>query len=258
MPKLDDAKSLADLYFDEIDATIEIRQSYTKIVVGMAGSLIGSPTLDDGAKGIIKQALKHKAADTSALYKPLIVQVNGVFEHYIRSLTKAIVEDRFETLERYTDLDRDFRKDYITYAARVLTHLKTGSVMGAAYNFDDLLENLGKGLSGQKGYKLNPEIYTKLMGNCTAERLKKLFSALNLGDPFSDKLGENAQLRKYFADQTKRRVANRALEKLNEQINLRNDIVHGDLTRTIALEELIDALGFFRAFISGLNQLVQT
>jgi hypothetical protein len=129
--------------------------------------------------------------------------------------------------------------------------------MGVAYNFDDLLTNLGKALSGQKGYKLNPEIYTKLMGTCTAERLEKLFEAISLPEPFSDKLGKNAQIKAHFEDKTKGRVALRARSKLDSQINLRNDIVHGDLTRALNLNELQDTLGYFRALISGLDELVR-
>lgn len=258
MSKLDAAKSLADSYLDEIHATIEIRQSYTNIVVGMAGRLMGALGQDAAAKTTVKHALKHKATDPSALYRPLLVQVNGVFENYIRSLTKAVVEERFETVEFYTSLEPGFRHDHISHAARVLTYVKAGSVMGVAYNFDNLLTNLGKSLSGQKGYKLNPEIYTKLMGNCSAERLEKLFSALMLPEPFSERLGQNAELKAFFADRTKGRVADRARERLEKQLSLRNDIVHGDLTRTVDLTELQDALGFFRALISGLDQLVRT
>lgn len=105
MPKLDAAKELADSYFAEIDATIEIRQSYTNIVVGMAGRLMGALGQDVTAKATVQQALKHKAVDPSALYKPLVVQVNCVFENYIRSLTEAIVEERFETITLYADLE---------------------------------------------------------------------------------------------------------------------------------------------------------
>jgi hypothetical protein len=257
MSKLDAAKSLADAYLDEIEATIEIRQSYTNIVVGMAGYLMGALGQDTAAKSTVQKALKHKAADPNALYKSLIVQVNGVFENYIRSVTKAIVEERYEAVELYENLEKGFRNDHIAHAARVLTYVKTGSVMGVAYNFDDLLANLGKGLSGQKGYKLNSEIYTKLMGNCTAERVEKLFSALALPEPFSDTLGQNAQLKVYFADRAKGRVAERAREKLDDQLNLRNDIVHGDLTRTVDLTGLQDTLGYFRALIAGLDELVR-
>lgn len=257
MPKLDTAKSVADAYLDEIDATIEIRQSYSNIVVGMAGQIMEALRNDGAARSTVQKALKHKSTDPSALYKPLVVQVNGVFENYIRSLAKAVIEDRFETVELYTELRKEFRDDHIAHAARVLTYVKAGSVMGVPYNFDDLLANLGKGLSGQKGYKLNPEVYTKLMGNCTADRLEKLFAALALPVPFSEPLGRNAELKAYFADRAKGRVADRAKEQLDKKIQLRNDIVHGDLTRTVDLNELQDTLKFFRALMAGLDELIR-
>lgn len=130
--------------------------------------------------------------------------------------------------------------------------------MGASYNFDALLENLGKSLSDQKGFKLHPEIYTKLMGNCTSTRITDLFATLELPEPFSESLGKNSKLRTYFADKAKGRVADRARETLDKQIDLRNDMVHGELTRSVDLTALNDSMSFFRALISALDELVRT
>lgn len=257
MSKVAAARSLAESYLDEIDATIEIRQSYNNIVVAQAGVLMGALAHDKAAQGVVRQALRHKTVDVSTIYKPLVVQINGVFESYIRSLVGAIVEERFETVEHYTSLDKGFRNNHIVHAARVLTYIKSGSIMGMAYNFDNLLVNLGKGLSGQKGYKLNSEVYTQLMGNCTADRLERLFDAIALPEPFSDELGQNAQLKAHFKDKTKGRVANRTKEKLDIQIDLRNTIVHGSLTTSINIDELQDTLGYFRALIAALDELVR-
>lgn len=257
MSKLDAAKSIADAYFEEIESTVEIRQSYSSIIVGMAGQLMGAFGQDKAAKSTIQNALRHKSVDPGALYKALLVQVNGVFESYIRYLTSAVIEERFEVLEYYTNLDEEFRKDHVVHTARILAHTKDGAIMGSSYNFSLLLENFGKGLSGQKGIKLHPEIYTKLMGNCTPKRIEKLFSSLSLPEPFSNKLGENLELKGHFSDKTKGRVADRAREKLDKQIDIRNDIVHGDLTRTVDLTELKDSIGFFKALIGALDQLVR-
>jgi hypothetical protein len=249
MSKLDAAKTLANSYLDEIDATTEIRHSYNSIVVAQAGVLLNALAHDNSAKGVIQRALKYKTTDPGTLYKSLIVQVNGIFESYIRSVVKIIIEERFESIKLYSSLEANFRNNYIGHAARVLTHIRDGSVMGVAYNFDDLLTNLGKALSGEKGYKLNPEIYTKLMGNCTAERLEKLFRAISLPEPFSDKLGKNAQIKAHFEDNTKGRVALRAKSKLDSQINLRNDIVHGDLTRALNLTKPVESIEFQPSFV---------
>ena len=257
MSKLDDAKKIADLYLDEILATLEIRNSYNSIILTHTNALFGALAHDRTAKAALSAALKHKTADPSALYRPLLVQVHGVFENYIRGMVSAVIEDRFETADKYPSLDPAFRTDHIMHAAKVLTHIKAGNILGSPYNFDVLLANLGKGLSGQAGFKLNPEIYTKLMGNCTPDRLEGLFRALALPEPFSDALGKNTQIKAHFEDKTKGRVAVRAKEKLEKQIDLRNDIVHGDLTKSVTIDDLRDSLKFFRALIAGFDQLAQ-
>ncbi len=257
MSKLDDAKSVADSYLDEVDATIKIRQTYNSIVVGMSGPLMGAYNGNKYYQGIIQDALRYKAVDPSALYRPLVVQTHGIFENYIRSVVKVVIEDKFETVTLYKNLEEGFRKEHITHAARVLAHWKEGNIMGLPYPFEALLQNLGVGLGGANGYKLNPEIFTKFMGNPTPTRLEKLFRSLSLPEPFSDGLGQNTELRNHFGDRMKGRVAIRAKEKLEKQIDLRNDIVHGDITRAVDLGELQDTLAYFRALISGLDGILQ-
>jgi len=256
MSKLDDAQKLANIYLDEVVDTIEIRQTYTNILLPMSGILMGG-LHDAGSKALVQKALKLKDTEANATFKPLVVHVCGIFENYIRSVTQAVIEDRFETAESYWDLDQGFRNDHITHAAHVLGHVKKGHVMGAPYPFDVLLRNLGNGLGGKKGYKLNPEIFTKLMGNPTATRLEALFSSLSLPEPFSDDLGQNTQLQTFFNDKTRKRVAGSARKMLDEKIDLRNDIVHGDLTRVVDQTAIEQTVGFFRSLIAGLNQLVQ-
>lgn len=257
MSKLNDAKKLADNYLDEVEATIEIRQTYTNVFVPMSGILMGALGGDRESRARVQRALKFSHVEADAAFKPLVVQVCGIFESYVRSVTQAVIEDRFETADSYWDLSEGFRNDHITHAARVLGHLKKGDVMGAPYPFDALLRNLGKGLSGQKGYKLNPEVFTKLMGNPTSARLEDLFASLSLPKPFSDELGQFKALQDFFNEKTRRRVATNARTMLDAKLDLRNDIVHGDLTRVVDQTEIEQTLGFFRALIAGFDQLLQ-
>lgn len=251
------AKSLAISYLDEIDANIEIRKAYSAVIVSQSAVIFAAVGGDRHAKECLTTALRYKATDPNSFYKPLVVQINGIFENYIRSLVKVIIEQRFETVATYSCLEGGFRNNHISYAAKVLSLIKSGSVMGAAYNFDMLLKNLGNSLSEQKGFKLNHEIYTILMGNCTSARIRDLFEALELPNPFSDDLGKNVELKNYFDDKVKGRVAIRASETLDKQIDQRNDIVHGNLTRSVTLSELNESMSFFRALISALDELVR-
>lgn len=255
--ELINAKNIAFTYLDEINGNIEIRKAYSSVIVSQSSVIFGAIGGDRYARDCLTAALKYKETDPNSFYKPLIVQINGIFENYIRSLVKIVIEEKFETVENYSCLKSGFRNNHISYAAKILSLIKSGSVMGAAYNFDVLLKNLGNSLSGQKGFKLNHEIYTILMGNCTSARITDLFDAISLPNPFSDDLGKNLQLKSYFEDKAKGRVAIRAYETLDKKIDLRNEIVHGNLIRTVNLSELEESMKFFRAMISALDELVR-
>jgi hypothetical protein len=257
MSKVDHAKKVAESYFAEVESTIEIRKTYNSIVIAMSGPLMAAQKDNQYAKNLIQDALKYKSVDPNAIYKPLVIQINGIFENYIRFLVSAVIEGRYENLEAYSELNETFRKNHIFRSSKVLSHIKSGSISGLSYNFDDLLANLAGCLSNKQKYKLNPEIYTKLMGNCTSKHLEELFEAISLPKPFSNLIGKNADLKSHFADQSKGRVAIRTKEKLDTQVGFRNNIVHGELTRVVDLGELQDSLNFFRALISGLDELVR-
>lgn len=255
MPEPFEAMHLALSYLDEIESTLEIRQSYTTVVVGMAGYLMPALKHDPTSKDVLRKALSYKTVDAGAFYKCMVVQCHGVFENYIRSLVKEVVKHRIAENVTYTSLGESFRKDHIYHAALILRHIKSGSIMGDGYDFDALILDLKKALNDEEGYNLSPEIYTKLMGNCTSDRIESLFTALGLPDPFSDVIGTNVAIKKHFSDRTKGRVSVRAKEKLDDQIRLRNRIVHGELTVALDENDLRDNIDFFRSLISGLSDV---
>ncbi|AZN71344.1 hypothetical protein D5400_08750 [Georhizobium profundi] len=61
----------------------------------------------------------------------------------------------------------------------------------------------------------------------------------------------------FFNDKTRRRVAESAEKLLDQKLNRRNDIVHGDLTIVVDQTEIEETLAFFRAIIAALDQLVR-
>lgn len=84
MSELAQTKSVADFYLDEIDANKEIRLAYNSIIISHSASIFQALSGDKSAQGNLSAALKYKTVDPGAFYKPLIVQINGVFENYIR------------------------------------------------------------------------------------------------------------------------------------------------------------------------------
>jgi hypothetical protein len=103
-------------------------------------------------------------------------------------------------------------------------------------------------------FDLNGEVFTILMGNCTVERLEKLFPIIGLTPPFSDDTGRNAAIRKWAKGAGARAAANQAGAELDRQIDVRDALAHGDITRGVQASDVEDAANFFEALIGAFSE----
>ena len=257
MNSVERAMNTARMHIEEAEATARIRSAYTSIIVSNAQSLFLVFKSGEQKKNL-SIALKDKDTDASMLFRGLLVQVNGVFENFVRSLCVAIVEKKCADAGTYNGLDERIRTEHIVHSARILTHLKAGNVHGNRYDFGTLQTNLAKCMLDINDYRVQPDVFTLFMGNCTSSRLTELFKSLSLSDPFDDELGKHTTLRKWAKDQSSRRVAKVAKSTLDEQIAIRNDIAHGNLTKAVSQTEFEFSVNFFLAFIEALAEKVST
>lgn len=255
MNLLQRAKSRAGMQIEEARSTARIRRAYTSILVSNAQSLYPVFQHQQQAQ-LLKEALKDKDTDASMLLRGLLLQLNGVFENFVRLLCTAIVETRTARAGSYSALDEHFRTEHLHHSATILTHQREGDVRGLKYDFAALETNLAKCLLDTNDFKVQPDVFTLTMGNCTSTRLTVLFKSLSLEDPFSDTLGQNTQLREWAQDRSNRRVSKAAKVALDDNISLRNDIAHGNLTKTVSDTEFESCAEFYGALIGALSEKV--
>lgn len=258
MKSLDRAKLTAEGYYEEIVSTARIRMVYNDLIVGQSAKLFGAFDGDKFTKSKLQEALKYKQTDAGGLYKALIVQANGVFEQYIKDFTAAITNEIVKNSDKYSNLHEDFKKNYIASSARVLGFIKKDTINGQTYDFDGLLKSLGKCFSDFQPYKINSEVFTMLMGNCTADRLENIFEILGMDKPFSHKIGDNPKLKTALKETRRTRVADMARTELNRQIDVRNRIVHGSLSTSVSLSDLNESVEFFKALIKAFDNAGKT
>ena len=249
------ALGLAYIQIEEAEATVRIRYAYTDIVVSNAQYLYGA-FKDRERRAILRSALKDKDTDTSILFRGLIVQMISVFENFIQSSCEAVVEKKSTDAGNYYSLDETIRKEHICHSARILTHLKKGHVNRRKYDFPTLQVNLAKCILDTKDFKVQSEVFTFLMGNCRSSRLVDLFKSLSLSDPFDDLLGKHSELKKCTNERSNRKVAEFAKSTLDEHIDLRNSIAHGNLTKSVSKTDFENCAKFFKALISALSQKI--
>lgn len=255
MAALDKAKSTADAYFDELRATAEIRKVYHDIIVLNAQVLYGAFANDSKMRERIGAALKLKTTDESALLKGLLVQAVAVFEEFIRQVVSSAIDRKVKSSGKYSELNEGLRNGFLVHSGRVLTYYGSGSVNGVQYDFSKLTESLAMCLADEAGYFLEARVFTVLMGNCTPDRLKKLFEVIGLPQPFSAEFGECPELKKVTGEAGKVQAAKKSEVRLSQLIKLRNDIAHGDITVAITPNDLEEHIQMLAALTDAFKKL---
>ena len=245
----------AEAQIDEAAATARIRNAYFAIVVSNAQILYGAFTEQSQHKAL-SQALLDKDTDSSMLHRGLVVQINGVFESFVRSLCESVVVEKVKHARSFFELEDRVRREYIHQSSVVLTHARDGNVRGRSYDFDGLQKSLGACLIGKESFEVRAEVFTLLMGNCTSARLAGLFEALCLTDPFDDRIGEYPGLRRCANERSKRKVAKFARRTLDDQVSLRNELAHGNLTKSVTLNEVEFSVKFFREYMGAVTESI--
>ena len=255
MNVLQRAVRTARVQIEEAEATARIRHAYSSILVTNAQALF-SAFEDRNAKRNLEIALRDKDTDPSMLYRGLLLQLSGIFENFVRSLCAVIIAKRSSDAGSYVDIEEAIRREHTYQSARILSHIKSGSIQGVRYDFESLQESWAKCILNSENFKIQSEVFTLLMGNCTSSRLTDLFSSLSLTGPFDDMLGKNPDLRACAKERSSRRVAKFAKSTLDNQIALRNDIAHGNLTKAVSRAEFESSSSFYRALIEALSDRV--
>ena len=256
MSSVQRAVKIAHVQIEEAEATVRIRYAYKDFVVLNAQSLYSIFRDEKECREKLSKALKDKDTDTSILFRGLIVQLIGIFENFIRLLCEAVVKKKSTDAGTYSALDETIRNEHLCHSAKILTHLKKGHVNGIKYDFSRLQVSLANCILDTSNFNVQPDVFTLLMGNCRSSRLVDLFRSLSLPDPFDASLGGHSELRKCTNEQSKKRVAEFAKLTLDKHIDLRNDIAHGNLTRSVSKAEFDECVKFFKALIKALSQKI--
>lgn len=252
MADLDKAVEISELYFTDIISTASLRQIYQEIIVSNSSSLFSSLSYNQELTNKIKEALTIKTVDEEVLYKGLFLQSVAVFEDFIKNIVEFITVKHHSNTSTYNGLDVNLQAYYLSSSGKALGYYSSGTVNGVKFDFKNLKDSLLTCLSGTENFFLDPAVFTVLMGNCTSDRLISLFSKLSNIDNIFTILGSDNELKKSLGESRKGQTSTLAKENLDLIIDLRNDIAHGSLTRTLSKDDFINHTNFLQALVKSL------
>lgn len=255
MKGVERARSIAHAHLDEVNATARIWRSYHKIIVGKS-TILNNAFTEHRDKVLYAEALRDKETNEGALYRGLLVQVHGIFEGFVKNVIGGVLEIRRSEVSTYYELSEAIRHEHIVSTAKALQHIKTGTVQGVRFDFDKAIRNLGHCFTDSQDFSLEKDPFVILLGNCTPKKMEDVFRWMGVTLPFDDKLGENKLIKKWANETSKRKAAKAAKSALVEKIEQRNEIVHGNITKTITHTEFDQTMDFFYALTDGIAESI--
>ncbi|MBH2869530.1 hypothetical protein I5L38_16765 [Serratia marcescens] len=251
MPEIQHQVDLSEAFFSELESTASMRMVFMDIVISNSSTLFQAFSHDKALLSKLKEAMKLKTVDQNALFRGLFIQAVAIFEDFIRNMVTHVVHSHQSQRERYSELSTSLQNYFISSSGNVLKYYGSGSVNGVKYDFSHLKKSLISCLSDNNDFYLEPRVFTISMGNCTSTRVENLFSKLCLSDNIFDKIGGNQNLKNIIQELRKSNASVLIKEKLDSIIDTRNDIAHGELTRSISKDEFDDAILFLRGLIKA-------
>lgn len=251
---MDDIKMYVDKtedFFSELESTAAIRVAFMEIVVANSTSLFTAFGHDKVAKSKLQDVLKLKTVDTNALYRGLFIQSVAIFEDFVRKMVNYVIQIHKMKEKQYSKLSDSLQNYFISSSGSVLSHYGSGTVNGVKYDFEHLTKSLVTCLSDSEDYYIEPRVFTISMGNCTSSRVENLFSKICLDDDIFLSISSYPELKRTVMEKRKSAASILIKDKLDTIIHTRNDIAHGELTRSISKDDFEDTTLFLRGLIKA-------
>lgn len=243
-------RSGAEAAIAEVVANARVRQRFPAFIKSQAADLFVYAGDKAHVRAELKSLLQLGSPDPAVVHRGLLIQLNGIFEGFVKSLVSTHISAIAAKVDRFGDLEPDLQTTYSVHAARALSKLSEGSINGVSYNFAALQSGMGSCFSGGKPFVIDGEVFTLLMGNCTADRVERLFKQIGLAEPFGEEVGRHKAAQKWSGEAGARRTSARVRDELDRQIETRNDLVHGLATKDVVLLDVERAADFFGCLVT--------
>ncbi|MGE8143487.1 hypothetical protein ACQKOE_16075 [Novosphingobium sp. NPDC080210] len=98
-------RSAAQAAIEEIVANATVRQRFPAFVLGQAQDLFTYANDKAHVKGELQKLLKLGSPDPAAVHRGLLIQLNGVFEGFIKSLVSTHISQIASRVSRFDELE---------------------------------------------------------------------------------------------------------------------------------------------------------
>ncbi|MFD1550751.1 hypothetical protein DNU06_05885 [Putridiphycobacter roseus] len=205
-------------------------------------------------KSVIEDKFIKVKFSSDIYYNSFFVLLCASYENFLTETLKeslnrlSVCKNKSLIPEKLKRMNTKFSGSLLTTLDKKPSHLKI--------DYNEIIENLNKGIDGKGEYQFNKEIVFYVKG------ILKLESFIDFLDKFDlelkiDKFANTEEFKSYFKERN--RESERVLEienKHNSIFRIRNNIAHNGRSADVTKEKLIEVLNFLEAFTNGLSNLI--
>ncbi len=180
-------------------------------------------------------------------YSSAIIALYGIIENYIEKFCFEYSEIIENKIPSYDFLESKFKDNHFDLSIELIKkvsekkHLKYVNIRK-----EILINNLNNCLTIKKPYKLNKEAFTINTGNLKHSKICDTIGYLNI------KLNEKLKLIPSFNAQTEN-----AFNKVDELVQRRNEIAHGNVQDILDTTEIITYVDFVESYLVTIGKIMK-
>jgi len=238
----------------EIKACVDYYSNKGEVINAIKSSLRD----DEGAryhKEVIESKFVRIKFSSDIYYNSFFVLLCASYENYLMETLKESL-NRLSTCKHKSLIPERLKRMNTKFSGSLLSTLdKKPSHLKIDYN--EIIENLNKGIDGKGEYQFNKEIVFYVKG------ILRLESFIDFLDKFDlelniEKFANTAEFKSYFEERNRESERISEIENQHDSIfRIRNSIAHNGYSSDITKEKLVDTIVFLEAFTNGVSKLIE-
>ncbi|HAC66346.1 MAG TPA: hypothetical protein DCF68_23130, partial [Cyanothece sp. UBA12306] len=164
-------------------------------------------------------------------YSAIVILLYGALEKYIEDVAKEYLNILSNLVSKYDNLPEKIKENYLQKSIDLLNNLKLDKYQNISPN--DVINNLYYCQSSNLSYKINTDSYTQHTANFRYDTINQFFADLGI-ENINKKIIQNENFKTYLKLESIERVQyGIILSKIDQLVQIRNKISHGQLTDDI-------------------------
>lgn len=216
-------KALAAI--EDLRAACMLSASSESLVKKYASEVFHFDRYGEEVGAAVRQALKHRAADTVWVYRGLFVQTCTIFEEFIRDILEACAEGIENKYRNYDAVPEEIRHNHLSLTGRVFSKIHEG-LSGRPVDYDTLTKKVGTCYAGTEKYHLNSVVFSIFVANCTTEAVSKFLRKVGYKDDIWLEIAKISNIQKTLGARAAKETEKLLIEHINSMVDKRNKIVH--------------------------------